>query len=108
MFSVVSYSVGRRVREVAIRMAIGASRRAVLGLVLRQGLVPVMVGAALGVAAGMAVMRLLASELYGVASYDPTAYLGAALLIVATGAVATWLPARRAARVEPMTVLRME
>jgi ABC-type lipoprotein release transport system permease subunit len=56
----------------------------------------------------MGVMRLLASELYGVTTHDPSTYLGAALLIVAASAVATWFPARRATRVEPMTVLRTE
>jgi len=108
VFSVVSFSIGRRVREVAIRMAIGASRQEVLGLVLRQALAPVALGAALGVTGGMAVMRLLASELYGVAAHDPTTHLGAATVLVAVGVLATWLPARRAARIDPMTVLRTE
>ncbi len=105
VFSVVSYSVGRRVREVAIRMAIGASREEVLGLVLRQGLAPVAFGAALGIAGGLAVMRLLASELYGVAANDPTTHVAAALIMVAVAVLATWFPAWRAARIEPMTVL---
>jgi putative ABC transport system permease protein len=108
VFSVVSYSVGHRVREVAIRMAVGGSPSAVVGLFVRQGLVPVVFGLALGVATALACSRVIAGQLFEIASYDPTTYAGVVLLILAIAALAVWLPARRAARVEPMTVLRTE
>jgi predicted permease len=108
VFSVVSYSVGRRVREMAIRKALGGSRTKVVRLVMLQGLTPVAVGVGLGLLGSLAAMRLLASRLYGISAHDPAVHIGIALLILAIAALATWLPARRATRVDPMTVLRME
>jgi predicted permease len=108
VFSVVSFSVGRRVREVAIRMALGGTPDEVVGLIVRQGLIPVTVGIVLGAASALAFTRGLISRLYGVTAHDPLTYGGVAFLILAIAALAAWLPARRAARVEPMTVLRSE
>jgi predicted permease len=108
VFSVVSYSVGRRVREVAVRMALGGTPRKVVALVVRQGLIPVTVGFLLGSATALALTRLLTSRLYGVAAHDPMTYAGVAFMVLAIAAIAAWLPARRAASVEPMAVLRSE
>lgn len=108
VFSVVSYSVGRRVREVAMRIAIGGTPLKVVALVMRQGLVPVFVGFVLGMATALAFTRVLDSRLYGITPHDPTTYGGVAILILAIAALAIWLPARRAASVEPMAILRSE
>ena len=75
---------------------------------MRQGLVPVAVGFVLGTATALAVTRVLTSHLYGIAAHDPMTYAGIAFLILAIAALAVWLPARRAASVEPMAVLRSE
>ena len=108
VFSVVSYSVGRRVHEVAIRTALGGTPRKVVALIMRQGLIPVGAGFILGTATALAFTRMLTSRLYGIAAHDPATYAGAAFLILAIAALAVWLPARRAASVEPMAVLRSE
>ena len=108
VFSVVSYSVGRRVREVAVRMALGGTPRKVVALIMRQGLIPVCIGFLFGTVTALAFSRLLNSRLYGVAAHDPMTYGGIAFLILAIAALAIWLPARRAAGVEPITVLRSE
>jgi len=108
VFSVVSYSVGRRVHEVAVRMALGGSPSAVVALIVRQGLAPVLAGLLLGVATALVLVRILTSRLFGVGAHDPLTFSGAAFLVFGIAALATWLPARRAARVEPMTVLRSE
>jgi len=108
VFSVVSHAVGRRVREVAVRMALGGTPRKVVALIMRQGLVPVAVGFLLGTATALAFTRVLTNRLYGIAAHDPMTYAGVAFLILAIAALAVWLPARRAASVEPMAVLRSE
>jgi ABC-type antimicrobial peptide transport system permease subunit len=108
VFSVVSYSVSRRLREMAIRLALGGSPGDVMALVMRQGLIPVAAGVGLGLTTSLASMRLVSSRLYGVTAYDMASYAVVTLLILGIAALATWLPARRATRVEPMTVLRTE
>jgi len=75
---------------------------------MRQGLIPVAVGFLLGTATALAFTRVLTSRLYGIAAHDPMTYAGVAFLILAIAGLAVWLPARRAAHVEPMTVLRTE
>ena len=108
VFSVVSYSVGRRVREVAVRMALGGTPRKVVAQIMRQGLIPVAFGFLLGTATALAFTRVLTNRLYGIAAHDPATYAGVAFLILSIAALAIWLPARRAASVEPMAVLRSE
>jgi predicted lysophospholipase L1 biosynthesis ABC-type transport system permease subunit len=108
VFSVVSYSVGRRVREVAVRMALGGTPRRVVALVMRQGLVPVATGLVLGAATALVFLRVLTNRLFGIAAHDPLTFTGAAFLVFGIAALVAWLPARRASRVEPMTVLRSE
>jgi len=108
LYGVVAYSVNRRTRELGIRVALGASRREVMGLILRQGLRPTVVGVLIGIAGALALTRFLSSQLYGVDPSDPVTLCAActALLLIAAGAC--WLPARRAAKVPPMVALRYE
>jgi putative ABC transport system permease protein len=108
VYGVLSYSVGRRRREMGTRLALGASRRDVIGLVLRQSAGIAAVGLTVGVAAGLAAARSLSSLLYDVAPWDPLAIGAAALLLGATVLAASYLPARRAARVDPAVTLASE
>lgn len=108
VYGVLAYVVGRRTRELGIRMALGADRRAVLGLVLRQALRHVLPGVALGFAGALALTRLLRSQLFGVSATDPLTFAGVTTLLVAVALLASWIPARRAAAVDPMEALRHE
>ena len=108
VYGVMSYSVSQRTREIGIRMALGANRRDVLRLITGQGLRLVCLGAALGIAGGAAVSRLLVSLLFGLSPLDPIAYISVALLLVLIALSATYLPARRAASVDPLEALRCE
>jgi len=108
IYSVVSHAVSRRVREIGIRMSLGAERRDVLSLVLRGAMRPVLVGVALGIAACAAVSRVLSDVLYGVSPLDPTAFGGVTLFLTGVALVASLLPARRATRIDPMQALRNE
>ncbi|MET0397871.1 MAG: ABC transporter permease [Longimicrobiaceae bacterium] len=108
IYGVLAFHVGQRTQEIGVRMALGATAADVVRLVLRQGLVLVAVGVALGLAAAFAATRLLASFLHGVSATDPTTFLAVPLLLAAVALLASWLPARRASRVDPMTALRTE
>jgi putative ABC transport system permease protein len=108
LYGVVSYMVMLRRKEIGIRMALGAERSTVLGLILRQAIVPVALGCALGAAGAVATGSLIRSRLYGAAAMDPVAFGGAALLLLVTMVLASLVPARRAARVDPVEVLRTE
>jgi putative ABC transport system permease protein len=108
IYGVTSYSVNRRTREIGIRMALGADRRAVLRLIVRQGLVLTAIGVMLGLAAGAAGSQVLGSLLFGISALDPLAFGGAALVFGAIAFAASYLPARRATRVDPMVALRAE
>jgi putative ABC transport system permease protein len=107
-YGVVSYGVSLRTREVGVRMALGAGSRDVLALVLRQGMWLAAAGLGLGYAASLALTRFLSSLLYEVDPMDPSASLAVASLLAAVVLAATWLPARRATRVDPMVALRQE
>lgn len=96
LYGFISYWVGQRTRELGIRMALGARRRDILGLVLRQGLVLTTAGAALGLAAAFAATRLLAGFLYGVSAADPLTYAALTALLAAVSVLACLVPARRA------------
>ena len=109
LYSVLAYAVSERAHEFGIRMALGAPRRAVLGLVLREGLVLVLPGLVAGVGAAMAGVRLVSSQLnlpLGLA--EPSVFAGAALVLIAVTLLASYVPARRATKVDPMTALRAE
>jgi len=108
IYGVASYSVSRRTREIGLRMALGAQRRNVLGLVIGQGMRLTAFGIAIGVAAALALTRLLASLLYGVAAIDPATFVAVPLVLAAVGLAACYLPARRASRVDPTVALHCE
>jgi putative ABC transport system permease protein len=108
IYGLMSYSVTQRARELGVRIALGARRGDVLGLVLRQGMSLALVGIMVGVGAAFALTRLIGSQLYGVRATDPATFLGVALLLGATALVANLLPALRATRVDPAVVLREE
>ncbi len=108
IYGVLAYAVRLRAREIAVRLALGALPAQVLGMVTRQGLAVAAVGVALGLAASVALTRGLSALLYDVSPTDPVVLLGAAAVLLAAAAAASWLPARRAARVEVADVLRDE
>jgi macrolide transport system ATP-binding/permease protein len=108
VFGVMAYMVARRRREIGIRLALGATARGVRWMVLRESVVIVVAGLAIGVPAALALSRLAASLLYGVKPHDVWSFLAAALLMAAAGAAAAWIPARRASKVDPMVALRCE
>jgi len=108
VYGVVSYSVERQTREIGVRMALGAERTDVLGMVMRRGLMLVASGAAIGALGALGAVRALASELYGVKPSDPWTFSGSALLVLLVGCAAGYIPARRAMRVDPVVALRYE
>ena len=108
IYGVTSYAVSRRTHEIGIRIALGADGGSVLRLVLRQALVLTGIGVAIGVAGAAALAQLLRGLLFGISSVDPIAFVGAALLFALTTLAASYLPARRATRVDPMVALRAE
>jgi ABC-type antimicrobial peptide transport system permease subunit len=108
IYGVVAYAVGRRMREIGVRMALGASARSVVALVLERTMGPVLVGAAVGLAAAIGVSQVLSSVLFGVSPADPVALLGAVVVVAGVAFAAGTLPARRAARVDPSRTLHYE
>jgi len=105
---VVSYGVSQRIREIGIRMTLGADGRDVMRLLLRQALRPVVVGALVGGIACAAVSQALSDALYGIGSHDPIAFIGVPVFLLGVAFLASYLPARRASRVDPMEALRYE
>jgi putative ABC transport system permease protein len=107
-YGVVSYSTAQRTYEMGVRVALGATRANIFGLVLGQSLRLVLTGLAIGVAASLALTRLMTGFLYGVTATDPLTFLAVSLLLIITGLLAGYFPARRASRVDPMVALRSE
>jgi macrolide transport system ATP-binding/permease protein len=108
LYGVVSFVVNRRKQEIAIRMALGAERRDIVRLVLGQGLALAAVGTGVGLVAAFGATRLMADMLYGVRPTDPIAFAGSAALVILVALAASWIPARRAASIDPMRALRTE
>jgi ABC-type antimicrobial peptide transport system permease subunit len=108
IYGVMAFLVAQGAREIGIRVALGATEEGVLSLVLRQGMGIVLTGALAGLVAALVLSRAIGSLLFGIAGADPTTFLGATFLLLWIGLAATWLPARRAARQDPVESLRME
>jgi putative ABC transport system permease protein len=108
IYGVIAYSVAQRTREIGIRMALGAQRTDMLRMVLGQSLSVVVFGLALGLVAAFAATRLLSSLLYGVGAHDVFTYASVVLLLGVTALLASYVPARRAMKVDPMVALRYE
>lgn len=108
LYGITSYSVARRTSEIGVRMALGANRGNVLRLVLRTALTQVGIGLALGIPMAFLAGHYMGDQLYGVRSYDPLSIAIAVVVLSAAAALAGFIPARRAASVEPMVALRVE
>ena len=108
IYGVISYSVARRTHEIGIRISLGASRKDVLMLIIRQGLALALVGSAVGLVSAFMLARLMTKLLYGVAPTDPATFAGVATLLIAVALLACYIPARRAMRIDPVSAMRCE
>jgi ABC-type antimicrobial peptide transport system permease subunit len=108
IYGIMSYAVTQRMHEIGVRLALGAQTRDVLKMVLGQGMWITGIGLALGIGSAFVVTRLLSSLLFGVSPTDPVTFIGVGLLLAIISFLASYLPARRAMRVDPMTALRYE
>jgi ABC-type antimicrobial peptide transport system permease subunit len=108
IYGVMAYSVSQRTRELGIRVAMGADRRTVLRLVLGEGLKLALIGTALGIVGAFGAARLVQGLLYDVSAFDPVAFGGVPLVLMMVAALAVYLPARRAASVDPMRALKTD
>ena len=108
IYGVTAYGVTQRTREIGVRIAIGAQQRDVMGMVMTGAIRLAAVGVALGLLGALLGARLLAAQLYGVGSRDPLTYAGTCCLLAFVAIAASWFPARRAMRVDPMVALRAE
>jgi putative ABC transport system permease protein len=107
-YGVLAYAVGRRTNEIGVRMALGAQRGDVLRMVLRRGVILAVIGIGFGIAGAAALARSLTAMLYGLTPLDPATYVAVTVLFVAVALLAAYLPARRAANVDPLVAIRCE
>jgi ABC-type antimicrobial peptide transport system permease subunit len=108
IYGVIAYAVTQRTREIGIRMALGAQPAALRKMFLRHGLLLAGIGAVIGLGAAAGLTQLMSSLLFGVRALDPFTYIGVAAILIAAAAMASYLPARRATRVDPLDALRAE
>jgi ABC-type antimicrobial peptide transport system permease subunit len=108
LYGTVAYDVGRRTREFALRLSLGAQPSALMAMVLRHGSRLLLLGAGVGLAGALVSARMVASFLYGVQTSDPLTFIVAVLLLATTGLLASYVPARRATKVDPIVALRCE
>ena len=108
IYGVISYVVGQRTHEIGIRIALGAQRRDVLGMILGQGAKLALIGVAIGVAVALGLTRLMSDFIFGVSAHDPLTFAGVAVILVAVALAACYVPARRAMRIDPIAALRYE
>jgi ABC-type antimicrobial peptide transport system permease subunit len=108
MYGVISYSVAQRTQEIGIRMALGAQRRSVFGMIMGQGARLAMLGIVIGLLLAIMVTRMMASFLFGVHALDPLTFAVGAMLVIAVALLACYLPARRATHIDPLIALRYE
>ena len=108
IYGLMAYSVQQRTQEMGIRMALGADRATIRKLVVWHGMRLAVVGVVLGIAASFGLTRLIASFLFGVKTWDPTAFITVPLILSAVALLAVWLPASRASKLDPMKALRVE
>jgi len=108
IYGVMSYTVAQRTRELGVRVALGASRQSVLGLVMRQGVAITLIGIAIGLGGAFGLTRLIATQLFSVKATDPATFASVTAVLVAVAVAATLVPAMRATRVDPITALREE
>lgn len=108
LYGVISYTVVQRTREMGIRLALGADRTAILGMIVKNGMLLACAGALIGLTAAFLLTRLMASLLFGVGPKDPVTFVCVPIALLAVAILASYIPARRAARVDPMVALHYE
>jgi predicted permease len=108
LYGLMSYAVARRTHEIGIRVAVGAQRGDVVWMILRESMLLIIVGLVLGLLASFAATRLISSQLFGISPHDPLTIVGATLMLAAIALIASYLPARRATKIDPMVALRYE